>query len=378
MLNVAIVGPGLVGKELLHQLNSHATHAAKVNSQVVQLPVVGIINSRRMLLGPVTPDGKRAPLPSLGAWADQLQGESNASTAASLSAFVDELVATHQPTVVVDCTSSLEVAQQYPAWLAKGLHVVTPNKKGFSSEWSLYEAITKHSRLGNASDPTAPWVYHESTVGAGLPVLNSLYDLVKTGDEIVKIEGIFSGTLSYLFNEFSSPTAGASATKSFSDIVTVAKSLGYTEPDPRDDLNGMDVARKVTILARVAGLKVSLDDLAVENIVPEALRSAPSPDAFMQQLPDFDAHFSDLNDQAQHSKTVLRYVGVVDPKGQSSVKLMKYPVDHPFANLKGSDNIIAFTTKYFPNPLIIQGAGAGAAVTAFGIFSDIIKVAERV
>ncbi|KAJ2129771.1 Homoserine dehydrogenase, partial [Coemansia sp. RSA 921] len=153
---------------------------------------------------------------------------------------------------------------------------------------------------------------------------------------------------------------------------------GYTEPDPRDDLNGMDVARKVTILGRVAGYELSTNTLPVENIVPEELRSVSTADEFMARLPEFDEHFKKLNDEALASGSVLRYVGMVDGvNNQSSVKLARYPLDHPFASLKGSDNIIAFTTERFPNPLIVQGAGAGAAVTAFGIFSDLIKVCER-
>ncbi|KAJ1649685.1 Homoserine dehydrogenase [Dispira simplex] len=368
MLNVAIVGPGLVGKELLVQIVAHANQATP------KLAVVGVINSRRMVLGAVPGE----PLAQPATWVQQL-GDEQQSFEADLNWFVNELaktaVTSKIPTVMVDCTASLAIAEKYPQWLSRGLHLVTPNKKGFSSQWSLFADIRRLSR-GFALQPNAPLVYHESTVGAGLPVLNTLYDLVKTGDKIVRIEGIFSGTLSYLFNEFSSPVVTGGG-RTFSEIVQVAKSLGYTEPDPRDDLNGMDVARKVVILARVAGLQISLNDLQVENIVPTELRSVATADEFMKKLPSFDQHFTQLNQQAAKANTVLRYVGVVDPQGTCSVKLGCYPVDHPFANLKGSDNIIAFTTERFPSPLIIQGAGAGAAVTAFGIFSDILKVAER-
>ncbi|KAF9372139.1 hypothetical protein CPB97_001447, partial [Podila verticillata] len=149
------------------------------------------------------------------------------------------------------------------------------------------------------------------------------------------------------------------------------------EPDPRDDLNGMDVARKVIILGRVAGLDLTQETVQVENIVPELLRSLPT-DEFMAKLPEFDEHFAKLNAEAVQNGQVLRYVGLVDPvHGKSSVTLARYPASHPFASLKGSDNIIAFTTERFPSPLIIQGSGAGAAVTAFGIYSDILKIAER-
>ncbi|KAJ1924952.1 Homoserine dehydrogenase [Tieghemiomyces parasiticus] len=357
MVNVAVVGPGLVGQALIQQLLAHEVPG-------LALPLVGVINSRRMLTHSA-PSGHLQPLASPGQWAKQLAD----AEAADLKAFVTRLAATPGPSVIVDCTSSLAIAELYPAWLAQGLHVVTPNKKGFSSQYELYAAIRAQT------GPRRPLVYHESTVGAGLPVLNTLYDLVRTGDEIVRIEGVFSGTLSYLFNTFSS--AGGNDAQAFSAIVAGAKALGYTEPDPRDDLNGLDVARKVVILARVAGLALSLEDLDVENIVPAALRTVATADEFMAQLPASDDHFTELNREAAAAGTVLRYVGTVDPRGRSSVKLVRYPFDHPFAGLKGSDNIIAFTTKRFASPLIIQGAGAGAAVTAFGIFADLIKVAER-
>ncbi|KAI9480066.1 Homoserine dehydrogenase [Coemansia sp. RSA 1821] len=358
MLNVAIVGPGLVGSALIEQLVAHSR-----SPRFASLPiaVVGIINSKKMAVSS-TPFA----VGDLGEWKSRILGDS--ASAADLGQFADQVSALKGPTAVVDCTSSDTVAELYPHWLSKGLHVVTPNKKAFSGDISLFRKIQE------LTTPQGPSVYHEATVGAGLPVLSTLNDLVRTGDKIIKIEGIFSGTLSYLFNNFSVP----GATQKFSECVSVAKASGYTEPDPRDDLNGMDVARKVTILGRVAGQDLALDTLPVENIVPDALRSVSSADEFMSRLPEFDEHFKKLNDEALASGSVLRYVGMVDGVGgQSSVKLARYPLDHPFASLKGSDNIIAFTTERFSNPLIVQGAGAGAAVTAFGIFADLIKACER-
>ncbi|KAJ2398290.1 Homoserine dehydrogenase, partial [Coemansia sp. RSA 2559] len=360
MLNVAIVGPGLVGAALVEQLVAHA-QSPRFSS--LPIAIVGLINSKKMAVSS-TPFS----VSDLADWKAKILGGSAAP--ADLAQFAEKLAAIGGATAVVDCTSSEAVAEQYPAWLSKGLHVVTPNKKGFSSDISLFQKIKQLS-----SSPQGPSVYHEATVGAGLPILSTLNDLVRTGDKIVKIEGIFSGTLSYLFNNFSIP----GATQKFSACVAVAKASGYTEPDPRDDLNGMDVARKVTILGRAAGLSnIGIDTLPVENIVPEALRSVATADEFMIRLPEFDAHFKTLNDEALASGSVLRYVGTVDGSGaKSSVKLARFPMDHPFATLKGSDNIIAFTTERFPIPLIVQGAGAGAAVTAFGIFADLIKVCER-
>ncbi|KAJ3045553.1 hypothetical protein HDV00_009210 [Rhizophlyctis rosea] len=352
-LNLAIIGPGLVGSEFLAQIAAHQARASST-----RFAVVAVANSRRMLLSSQVP---------LASWQGDLAGPYAA--AADLSKFIEHAAA-HSPCVVVDCTSNETVAASYPAWLDKGLHIVTPNKKAFSGSLGLWEELQKKS-AGKSK------LFHESTVGAGLPILSTLKDLVDSGDEIVKIEGIFSGTLSYIFNNFSS-TDVAAAPQRFSATVGVAKEQGYTEPDPRDDLNGMDVARKVVILGRVAGLNLDLSTLPVENIVPEQLRSIPSASDFMAKLPEFDDHFAQLNESAKKEGAVLRYVGVVDPNGNSSVKLVKYVGSHPFASLKGSDNIIAFTTKRFPNPLIIQGAGAGAAVTAFGMFSDVLKIASQV
>ncbi|KAG0306126.1 hypothetical protein BGZ98_002942 [Dissophora globulifera] len=327
VVNVAIVGVGLVGSEFIRQVLT-------TNSQ--KIAVVAVANSRHMLT---------SATPLTASWKDDLNSGSSTKLF-SLDAFTASLAASKaaHPTVVLDCTSNEAVAEYYPTWLAAGFHIVTPNKKAFS--------------------------------GAGLPVINALNDLVNTGDKIVKIEGIFSGTLSYIFNNFSTLETSAKPVK-FSEVVSVAKELGYTEPDPRDDLNGMDVARKVIILGRIAGLDSTQETVKVENIVPELLRNA-SPQDFMSKLPEFDAHFEELNKEAVRSGQVLRYVGLVDPvNGKSSVTLARYPASHPFASLKGSDNIIAFTTERFPSPLIIQGSGAGAAVTAFGIYSDILKIVER-
>ncbi|KAI1299509.1 hypothetical protein EDD11_006472 [Mortierella claussenii] len=356
VVNVAIVGVGLVGSEFIRQVLS--THSKKI-------AVVAVANSRHFLT---------SSTPLTGSWKEDLAAAGAATKPFTLESFTASLSASKaaHPTVVLDCTSNETVAAYYPTWLEAGFHVVTPNKKAFSGDLSLYKRIKELSNGQKGS----PLVYHESTVGAGLPVINTLNDLVNTGDKIIKIEGIFSGTLSYIFNNFSTLDASAKPVK-FSEVVSVAKDLGYTEPDPRDDLNGMDVARKVIILGRVAGLDLTQETVQVENIVPELLRNA-SPQDFMAKLPEFDAHFEKLNQDAVQNNQVLRYVGLVDPvNGKSSVTLARYPASHPFASLKGSDNIIAFTTERFPSPLIIQGSGAGAAVTAFGIYSDILKIAER-
>ncbi|RUS21950.1 homoserine dehydrogenase-domain-containing protein [Endogone sp. FLAS-F59071] len=356
MVNIAIVGLGLVGSELFAQLHATKNHA---------LRVVALTNSRRMLLS----DALYTALPSAA-----VAALAASETSTSLSQLTDYLAASPSPAVVVDCTSSSDVAALYPSWLRAGISIVTPNKKAFSSDLTLYNEIRSLS-----SSLKGPFVYHESTVGAGLPVLSTLSDLVKTGDKVVKVEGIFSGTMSYIFNNFST-LSEAGEKKRFSEIVAVAKELGYTEPDPRDDLNGMDVARKVVIAGRLIGVPLTLSTLAVENVVPVALRDVHTSQEFLSRLPEHDDHFGSLNAEAAGAGEVLRYVGVVDTlqPDQSGARFVRYPAAHPFASLRGSDNVIKITTERFPNGLIIQGAGAGAAVTAFGVFADLLKVQERV
>lgn len=202
-------------------------------------------------------------------------------------------------------------------------------------------------------------------------MIATLQHLVQTGDRVRRIEGIFSGTLSYIFNTFGTDE------RSFSEVVAAAKAQGFTEPDPRDDLAGMDVARKVTILAREAGLPLELDQVSVQSLVPEPLRTLRSADEFMARLPEFDHEMTEALNAAREAGECLRCVGVVDVEGgEGRVELKRYPTSHPFAQLSGSDNIIAFTTqRYSAQPLIIRGPGAGAEVTAGGVFSDLLRLA---
>lgn len=258
-------------------------------------------------------------------------------------------------------------------FLKKGVSVITPNKKAFSSDLALWEDI--FSSAANGSGPEgAGYVFHESTVGAGLPVINTLKDLLETGDIVTKIEGVFSGTMSFLFNSFM-PVGGGGG--KFSAEVKNAKELGYTEPDPRDDLNGLDVARKLTILARLCGVKVaSPTGFPVQSLIPSELETCSSGDEFMSQLHEFDSRIEAVKNEAEKEGKVVRYVGSVDVHtGAVEVGLQKFDVSHPIAALKGSDNIINFYThRYGKNPLTIVGAGAGGDVTAMGVTADLIRV----
>jgi homoserine dehydrogenase len=276
------------------------------------------------------------------------------------------------PVILIDNTSDESIASTYSDFIKAGISIATPNKKAFSSDLKSWTELFSSSDVEGAG-----LVYHEATVGAGLPIIGTINDLVNTGDEVEKIEGIFSGTLSYILNLFS--TTSPNDVK-FSEIVTKAKALGYTEPDPRDDLNGLDVARKVIILARLSGVQVeSPTSFPVQSLIPKDLESIQSADEFLEKLPNYDHELQSLKDEATKENKVLRFVGSVDlPNNKVSVGFEKYDYSHPFASLKGSDNVISIKTKRYQNPLIIQGAGAGAEVTAAGVLADAIKIAQRI
>jgi aspartokinase/homoserine dehydrogenase 1 len=210
---------------------------------------------------------------------------------------------------------------------------------------------------------------YETTVGAGLPIIGTLRDLIQTGDKIHRIEGIFSGTLAYLFWKFD-------GSRPFSSLVEEAKELGYTEPDPRDDLSGMDILRKTVILAREVGWAVEVEDVPVFSLVPEELKDGSVED-FLKGLPVMDGRMEELLAEAEREGAVLKYAGIIEADGSCRVELMKYPKDHAFARITGSDNIVAFTTdRYEAQPLVVQGPGAGPEVTAGGVFADLLRLAS--
>ena len=257
--------------------------------------------------------------------------------------------------IIVDNTSNQAIAEKYPQFLRAGISVVTPNKKAFSSSWELWQDI--FDSVYSPKKVDGGLVYHEATVGAGLPVISTLKDLVATGDEVQKIEGVFSGTMSFLFNAFS-PVEGKSG--KWSEEVRKAKELGFTEPDPRDDLNGMDVARKLVILARLSGLQIqSPGSFPVQSLIPQALEKVASAGEFLARLGEFDADMEKVKTDAEKQGKVVRFVGSVEVvQGKAKVGLETFEKSHPIAALKGSDNIFNFYTKrYGDRPMIIQGSG---------------------
>jgi len=348
-VSIGLIGPGLVGGALLEQV---ASQAARLRRDFkLDLRVRGIAGSKRMRLVQGSVD--------LGSWRDAYAAGQDA---VDLDRFAEHVHADQFPhAVIIDCSASAEVASHYAKWLAAGIHVVTPNKKANSAAYGEYQRIQQARRAAGAH------YLYEATVGAGLPVIQTLRDLRETGDEIRRIEGMFSGTLAYLFNTWD-------GSQSFSSVVGHAKQLGYTEPDPRDDLSGMDVARKLIILAREMGLTLELDDVKVESLVPGALADC-GVDDFLERLTEFDAPMLARLEAARARGQVLRYVGSVSVEGKAEVGLVELPKSHPFANIALTDNIVRFqTARYDQNPLIVQGPGAGPAVTAAGVFADLLRV----
>jgi bifunctional aspartokinase / homoserine dehydrogenase 1 len=347
-LSIGLIGPGTVGRVLLAQI---ATQVDRLRELNLDLRVRGIASSKRMLLEETPVD--------LSRWQQRM---AEAGEPLDMAKFINHVQADYVPhTVVIDCTASADVANQYCDWLRRGIHIVTPNKKANSGTLSYYRALQETKRAAGTH------YLYEATVGAGLPVIHTLRDLRETGDDITRIEGIFSGTLAYLFNVFD-------GSESFSSIVRAAKAKGYTEPDPRDDLSGMDVARKVIILGREMGLTLEISDVQVEGLVPEALTKC-SVGEFMERLPESDASMAAILSDARSKNQVLRYVGRIDADGKATVGLMRLDRKHAFANIALTDNVVRFATRrYCDNPLIVQGPGAGPEVTAAGVFSDLLRL----
>jgi bifunctional aspartokinase / homoserine dehydrogenase 1 len=349
-ISIGLIGRGHVGGALLGQLASQLARLRR--DAQLDLRVRGILASRQMLLAGREIDP--------GAWRDAFQA---GAQPADIAAFTRHVHAEHLPhAVIIDCSANAEVARHYHDWLAAGIHVVTPNKKANSGPLDYYESLKEARREGGTH------YLYEATVGAGLPVIQTLWDLRETGDEVRSIEGIFSGTLAYLFNVYDGQ-------QPFSAIVGTAKQKGYTEPDPRDDLSGTDVARKLIILAREVGLKLELKDVAVESLVPAALTDC-SANEFLARLPEFDAAIAARHAEAAAAGRVLRYVGRLDAAaGRATVGLMQLERRHPFANIALTDNVVRFETRrYCDNPLIVQGPGAGPEVTAGGVFGDLLRL----
>ncbi len=350
-LSIGVIGTGNVGGVLLDQL---ASQSARLSEQFnLNFRVRGITASKRMTLV----DGGV----ELTDWRGALDRD---AAPADLEAFLDHINAEHLPhAVIIDCSASEAIARRYAEFFERGIHVVTANKKAHSADYPYFQSMRDARRASGAH------YLYETTVGAGLPVVQTARDLRETGDDIAGIEGIFSGTLAYLFNTYDGGTP-------FSAVVGDARQRGYTEPDPRDDLSGLDVARKLIILAREMGLKLELSDVAVESLVPAALADV-TVDQFMARFPEYDAEMKQRLQAARGRGKVLRHVGRVTADGKASVGVVELDATAPLANTALTDNIVRFSTRrYHSNPLIVQGPGAGPEVTAGGVFADLLRLAS--
>ncbi|MBL7802158.1 MAG: bifunctional aspartate kinase/homoserine dehydrogenase I [Saprospiraceae bacterium] len=382
-LHLFIVGVGLIGGTLLEQIRAQAAYL--LENRKLEIKIVGLANSRKMLFAE---EGI-----ALEQWQVQLAASEQPF---SIARFAETMQTLNLPnTIFVDNTASAEVAGFYEQILGASISISTPNKQAASSPYLQYERLKQL-----AAQRGVLWRY-ETNVGAGLPIITTLNDLIHSGDRILKIEGVLSGTLSYIFNAFGlapSPSpkergadspAGAtplsfgeglgvrpegSGARRFSDIVREAQSRGLTEPDPRDDLSGADVRRKLLILARETGLALESTDIELEQILPADCMTAPDVAAFFDTLQRHDGHFEQMRMNAAAEGKVLRFVACLS-EGRAQIGLQAVDQRHPFYFLDGSDNMVVFTTeRYRERPLVIRGPGAGAEVTAAGVFAEVIGI----
>ena len=346
--NIYVIGTGLIGSQLIHDILERQEWF--LTERHLDLRINGIMNSSRMLLdenGIASDD-----------WEKQLDSSKKES---DLDALLDYVRMHQSPnTIVVDATASEEVPHWYERFLEQGIALVTPNKKANTGSWDHFRKLAELAR-----DNDTCFLY-ETNVGAGLPFVQAVRDRVASGDTVRRLEGVFSGTLSYLFNRYD-------GSYPFSELVQTALDSGYSEPDPREDLNGMDAARKLLILARICGREVSLDDITVENLVPEALRGDISTEEFLKRVEKYDDSFRERFDEAGKDGKVLRYMAVMDENGLQ-VGLMATGPENPVYALSGTENMLTITSDAYADiPLVIKGPGAGAVVTANGVIADIVK-----
>ncbi|MGF1533646.1 MAG: bifunctional aspartate kinase/homoserine dehydrogenase I [Bernardetiaceae bacterium] len=349
VMHLFIVGTGLIGKTLLDQIK--AQQEQLLRHQALEIRVVGILNTRQMLL-----DNEGIDLQN---WAAQME---TTASPAERSEFVDQIFERNLAnSIFVDCTASEAVGDCYELLLQHNVSVVTPNKVVSSGDWNRYQRLKALERKRGVR------FLYETNVGAGLPIISTLQDLLHSGDKILSIEAILSGTLNYLCNH-------VAADRPLSHIVREAQAAGLTEPDPRVDLSGKDVARKILIMVRQMGLPFVLEQVQVQPLVPQACLDAPTPEAFWEVLANVDAEFETKRAAVEARGERMRFVARF-AEGVARVGLEAVPADHPFFHAQGSDNIVILTTeRYHDLPMVIKGPGAGAAVTAAGVFADIIRL----
>lgn len=348
VISAVLYGVGTIGNELLAQIKQQQEWLLQ---QRIDLRVIAIANSKQLL---AHTDGI-----SLDTWQTDLSNSTTSSSIEQLLTFITQ----ERPLnpVFIDCTSNDALAESYPSLFENGLHIVAANKKANTLSHSYYLNLRK-----KAQQSLKQFAY-ETNVGAGLPVIANIQNQVRSGDTLISFDGVLSGSLSYIMGKLDDGL-------SFSQAVLEAKQKGFTEPDPRDDLSGMDVARKLLIIAREFGATQELSDIEIEPLISTELNDAKSIDEFLQRLPEMDSLFEEKAQQAKQQQKVLRLAGVIDDNGQMAVQLIAVDSNHPLYSIRDGENAFSFTTaRYHPVPLVIRGYGAGADVTAAGVFGDILK-----
>jgi len=348
-LHLFIAGVGLIGGTFLRQIREHADFLRAERS--LELKVVALANSKKMVFNQDGIDLKN--------WKKEIK---QAEEDMNMNSFLQQMKTLNLSNAIfIDNTAEEHIADYYEAILDASISISTPNKIATSSSYLRYK------RLKKIAEKRGVQVMYETNVGAGLPVISTLNDLITSGDRILKIEGVLSGSLSFIFNNFKKGVP-------FSSIIKEAQQKGFTEPDPRTDLNGIDVRRKLIILARETGLMIEPDDVKVENILPKACQEAPTVDDFLVEVEKADEVFEKKRAKAEKEGKVLRYIAQLE-NGKASVGLQAVDADNPFYSLNGSDNMIVFTTdRYQDRPLVVRGPGAGGEVTAAGVFAEILKI----
>jgi aspartokinase/homoserine dehydrogenase 1 len=350
-LNLFVTGVGNVGERFLAQI--HKQNEFLKENLKLTIRVIGISNSRKMVFDS---DGI-----NLENWKERL--ENGAPT--SIDSFYNKVKeSNHRNSVFIDNTANQQVSEVYEKYLRQSISVVTCNKIACASSYENYKTLKEISRKFNAS------FLFETNVGAGLPIIDTLKNLINSGDQIHEIQAVLSGSLNFVFNNFNENST-------FHNVVEQAQQEGYTEPDPKIDLSGVDVARKILILARESGYQLELEDISKNAFLPLDTLETKNNEDFYTSLIKHENHFQKIYAEANDKDCRLKYVAEFKD-GKATVGLQHIATDHPFYNLEGSDNIVLFFTERYPeNPLLIKGAGAGAEVTASGIFADVIRIANQ-